>query len=172
MGFLVFLFAHQNTSAVPGAEVTVNPYRDRDVFAAIVAALQATSEFSDVSLQPVESFANIPADRTPMALVIPRQWQEDPDTAPGSSIRRVGYLLSLAVRLDDPQDQYQALDRLAAIVQNTLDGSSLGGLCLGPMSRIRQGSFDTKSRHPELRVNLDAEFSYAIPASAARNVTR
>lgn len=174
MGFIVLLLSHQTwlNPALNPPRPSGYPLRDRDAFAAIVDALTATSEFSQVMLDASPSLAMIGADRNPLAIVVPTEWHENADTSAGSAIRRVAYILTLAVRIDNPRERYEALERLSGIAMNTLSGSSHGGFCLAALSRLGRGRYDSASRHPELRVEIDGEFSYAIPTPSAREASR
>lgn len=164
MGFILLLLAHQNNRARYG--------RDRDAFAALLNALAATSEFAEVRLQSSLNFPPVGADRSPSAIIVPVAWQEQSDSAIGAVIRRVAYTVALIVRREDALERFETLDRLSAVVQNTLEGEKFGGFCLAPMSLVRRGRYDDASRYPELRLVLDGEFSYTIPSPKAHNTAR
>lgn len=166
MGSFLLFIGHQTSRAGPG------PCRDRDAFAAIVKALVDTAEFAEVRLQAPIDASPVGADRNPLAVVVPIEWREQPDSSSGSAIRRVSYLLSLVVRLEDPRERYEALDRLSCVAQNALGGSTLDGSCLAAMSQLRRGRYDNASRHPELRLLIEGEFGYTLPATGTRDVSR
>lgn len=146
-------------------------YRDRDAFAAIVAALSSTREFAEVAFALAADAASLPAGRAPTAVVLPGDWSESDDLGSNGLVRRVRYSLTLAVRGNDPSERFRRLDRLTAAAQNTIEGSDLGGRCLRRLTRLRLGRFDSKSRHPEQRAVLDGEFSYLIPTTASHDTS-
>jgi hypothetical protein len=137
-------------------------FRDHDVFESIGEALAATGEFADVVLGEVVDQGNYGADRIPMAVVTPVQWDESDESDPINLIRRVSYRLTLIVRDENPGSRFDSLDRLSSVVQNALDGSALNGGCLPALSKLRQGRYDQGPGHPEQRLTLLGEFSYIV----------
>src|SRR5579883_1804641 len=156
--FSPFYFTPLDPSALEG--LTPAPYRDRDAFEAIVAALSATGEFADVLTGAFNNQNDIGADRSPVAVILPEEWVEHDDVDPSFIVRQVSYTLILQVRLEDPAQRFDSLDRLSSLVLNTLDGSDLGGGCLPALTRIRRGNYDSSSRYPEQRLVLFGEFAY------------
>ena len=154
----------------PPAPVQPPGYRDRDAFAAIVAALGTTGEFAAVSIGVPPGRALVGPDRIPLAVVTPEGWEEEDDVDPIVNVRHVSYSLTLIVRGEDVTDRYQQLDRLTSVVQDALDGSDLGG-CLPPLTKLRRGRLDPGARHPEQRVILAGEFSYLISTQAGHDTT-
>ena len=150
------------TTGLPG-------YRDQDAFDAITSALINTSEFSDVLFGNPLDQGMISASSAPSVIVTPDRWTEFDDSDPTMIVRQVFYTLTLLVRDEQAGPRYDALDRLSSVVMNVLDGSSLNGGCMPALTKIRQGRFDTNSRHPEQRLQLRGEFSYLIPSFTNHN---
>lgn len=147
-------------------------YRDRDAFAAILAALSATREFAGVAFPgPIERTA-VGSEVRPLVALTPGRFEEQDDADPTSLLRRVSYRLTIAVRDDDDFAGFDRLDRLARLVRDTLDGSSLGGGCLPGLTRLRRGALDPQVPYPEQRLVLDGEFSYPIARAAGRGPAR
>jgi hypothetical protein len=141
---------------------SVGGFRDHDVFASICEALAATGEFADVVLGEVVDQGNYGADRIPLAVITPVQWDESDESDPINLVRRVSYRLTLIVRDENPGSRFDFLDRLSSVVQNALDGSALNGGCLPALSKLRQGRYDQGPGHPEQRLTLLGEFSYIV----------
>jgi hypothetical protein len=121
-----------------------------------------TNEFSDVLFGNPLDQGMISASSSPIAIVTPDRWTEYDDADPTVIVRQVFYVVTLLVRDEQAGLRYNALDRFSSIVMNALDGSSLNGGCLPALTKIRQGRYDTSSRHPEQRLQLRGEFSYLI----------
>ncbi len=151
----------------PGA----SPYRDRDAFGAIVAALTATGEFADVAFGTTLDRRAAGADRTPAAVITPDTWAEVDDVDPFQLVRRVTFTLTLVVRDEDPAARFDALDRLTNVAQNAIDGSDLGGTSLPALTLLRRGRFDPTSKHPEQGVILQGEFTFLIPSMTGHDTS-
>lgn len=147
-------------------------FRDRDAFAAILQALKSTGEFAEVAFPADLDASPVGANRTPLAVVVPIEWAEDPDTSSMASIRRVTYNLILVARAESPRDRFETLDRLTSIAQNAIERSTLGGFCMPPMSHLQRGVFDPKSRHPELRLTIEGAFGYLIDSPNGHSAAR
>ncbi len=164
-------------ASTAGIVVTVPPppgprgYRDRNAFAAIVAALESTGEFAAVLLGSPAYRTLVGADRTPMAVISPTEWDEEDDADPIFNVRHVSYLLTLICRGEIPGERYEQLDRLTSVVQNALDGSNLDGGCLPALTKFRRGRPDLSARHPEQRILLEGEFTYLISTQAGHDTT-
>jgi hypothetical protein len=150
----------------------MSAYRDRDAFASLVNALSASSEFAEVVFPSPLDSSPIGADRSPLAVVVPTQWLEQPDSSSSLMLRRVSFTLTLVVRSEDPRERFEILDRLTSIVQNAIEGSTLGGGCLAGMTHLRKGRYDPASRHPELRLSIDGGFGYTISSATGHDVAR
>ena len=145
-------------------------YRDRDAYAALVAALAATGEFAEVAFGVMMVRAVEGPDRIPLAVVTPSSWAEVDVSDPIIDVRHVSYTLTLVVRDEDAAERFRQLDRLTSIVQDALDGSDLGG-CLPALTKIRRGRLDPQARHPEQRMILAGEFTYLISTQAGHDTT-
>lgn len=146
-------------------------YRDRDAYEALLALLRGSGEFARVALgldSDPGAEATAPA---PSALVVPDGWAEAPDSGPGSPLRTVAFRLILTVVHPDPHRRFLAADRLAAVAQNLIDGSDLGGTCLAGLTKLTRCRFPARPGHPAFRAVLDGTFAYCIPAPAARDTT-
>lgn len=145
--------------------------RDRDAFDALVGLLRDTLAFADVLLDWPLDRVRVGGDRTPLAVIVPTEWNEVADGGPNSAIRHVQFTLSVAVRGDDAAARFQQLDQLTNLCQAVIVGSSLGGRCIRGMTRLAMGRFDQVDRHPEQRVYLFGEFAFAVPSVFDRDVS-
>ena len=160
-------------ATAPGGDGSpMSAYRDRDAFAAIVKALSDSAEFAEVMFPSPPEGSLLGADRSPVAIVVPTQWIEQPDSVSSQMLRRVSFTLTLVARGEDPRERFEILDRLTSIVQNALEGSTLGGFCFAGMTHLRKGRYDPASRHPELRLSLDGGYCYAISSPTGHDVAR
>jgi hypothetical protein len=146
-------------------------YRDRDAFAAIVAALSNTAEFADVVFGCTPHALSLGADRVPLALVVPTEWHELDDADPTVNIRRVTFTLTLVVRHESADCRFQLLDRLTSIVQNAIDGLDLNGGCLPNLTKLQSGLYESHAKHPEQRLMLTGSFSYLVSTNSAHDTT-
>ncbi len=147
----------------------ISPYRDRDTFSAVVAALKGMGEFADVAFGTTLEHRAAGVDRTPAAVITPETWVEVDDVDPAQIVRKVTYMLTLVVRDDDPAARFDTLDRLTSLAQNAIDGSDLGGTCLPALTLLRGGQFDPKSKFPEQAVILHGEFTTLIPSMTSHD---
>lgn len=131
----------------------------------------ATGEFAEVGFPAPLDASSIGADRSPLAIIVPTEWAEQPDSSSGAMIRHVSFTLTLVARHETPSERFRMLDRLTSIAQNTIEGSTLGGGCAPARTRLRRGVYDLKSRHPELRITIEGEFCYAIPSAVEHSVS-
>lgn len=165
-------FGSPGATAPGGGGSFMIAYRDRDAFAAILQTLKDTGEFADVLFPAPLDAAPVGADRAPLAVVVPIRWVEESDVSSDALLRRVSYDLVLVARAEDPRDRFETLDRLTSVVQNAVEGSTLGGACPNRSSRLRHGQYDSKARHPETRLTIDGAFSYWIETPNAHNTSR
>jgi hypothetical protein len=149
----------------------VGPFRDRDAFDSIIAALVDTGEFADVCFGTTADKVVAGADAFPLAVVTPDTWEELDDVDPIVVVRHVSYIVTLSVRNEDPTLRYERLDLLTSIVLNALDGLDLGGSCLPALTKIRTGRYEAVPRHPEQRLVLTGEFTYLIPSFGGHDTT-
>ena len=166
----VYFASSSEISAEIDPAVPVSGYRDRDGYAAIVAALKSSGEFAEVVFGlPLNRYAISP-DRIPLAVVNPAGWVEEDDVDPIVNVRRVSYTLTLLVRGEDGFGRFQQLDRLTSVVQDILDGSDLGG-CLPGLTKLRTGRPDPGARHPEQCLILSGSFTYLIYTQFCHDLT-
>lgn len=137
-------------------------YRDRDGFSAAVLALRATGAFAEVAFGTSADRRVGGADVSPLAVITPEVWEESEDCDPSLVARKVGFSLTIIVRDNDPVSAYDRLDRLSCIVQNALNGNSLGGGSLPALTRVWKGSYDLAPVEPEKRVILRGGFEYLV----------
>jgi hypothetical protein len=142
----------------------MNTYHDRDAFSAMNSALRATGAFADVSLGAPGDYSSVGTAQFPLALIEPKGWSETPDSDSSQVVRCVTFDLRLAVRGDYSRDRYEGLDRLMGMVQQALNGSTLGGGCLAPQTRLLRGQFDPTPRSLESQLILTGQFVYLVAA--------
>ena len=106
------------------------------------------------------------ADSHPLAIVTPRGWEELDDADPTLQVRRVLFTIRIVIRLENDSTPFDQFDQLAATVQAEVDGSNLDGHCLGPLTKIRAGRYQTASQYPEWSIDLDGEFTLLVDPSA------
>lgn len=155
-----------------GAGPTMTAHRDRDAFAAILQALATTGEFAEVRFPAPLDASPVPADRAPLAVVVPVEWWEAPEVSSDARIRRVHFTLTLVARADSARDRFETLDRLTSIAQNALEAAALGGFCMPGMSRLGHGIYEPHPRHPELRLTIDGQFAYLIDGPSGHSAAR
>lgn len=141
--------------------------RDRDVYRWMMEEVKSTGEFSEVVyLLPGLSLES--ADRNPILGVMPKGWEEVERGEGGGLLRSVRYQLWIVVRDAEPETRYDWGDRLANLVQNRLDGSSLGGVCLAALSVLRRGTIPAASDSNVMTMVLEGSFVYGIDPSLLR----
>ncbi len=153
-----------------GGESTTG-YRDTDAYAAIVTLLKETDEFAAVFFGSPPDQRPGGADALPAAVVTPDVWAEIDDSDPTVLVRRVMFAVSVIVREDDPFLRFALLDRLSSVVQNTLDGSNLGGGCLPSLTKTRRGHFQAGVGFPEQSIVIQGEFTYLISTFDGHSTT-
>lgn len=144
-------------------------YRDTDAYAAIVTLLEETDEFAAVFFGITPDQRPGGGDALPAAVVTPDVWAEIDDSDSIVVVRRVVFAVSVIVREDDPFTRFDLLDRLSSVVQNTLDGSNLGGGCLPPLTKTRRGQFSAGVGFPEQSIVIHGEFTYLISTFDGHN---
>jgi hypothetical protein len=143
--------------------------RDRDVFRALQAALGATGAFDAVLMHQYDTPANMSPDRNPVVVLRRTDWLETNLADPTTIQRTVAFEIVIALRDDDPEARFEAIERLESLVLNALDGQNWAGLCLRDQTAIRRGSDDPTASHPEARVILKGQFAYILEGYASRN---
>ncbi len=157
----------------PGAAdpTTSGQFRDGDVYDFIQAALVNTGEFASVAFGLDPNQVAVGADGLPMIVLTPIAWHEVDDSEPRTRVRHVSYRLSLVVRHENPYVRFLNLDRLACVVQNLLDSSDLGGMCLASLTRLSNGRQDSEAVSPEGLAVLSGEFAYVVSDVSQRSVS-
>lgn len=138
--------------------------RDWDVLVAIEQILEDSGLFAVVEIAGGPEDLPLAADRSPAAWIYPRGDEDldDADDTDGVSIvHRCEYEVALAVRDESPRSRVRQLDALHAAMLNLLDGVSLGGVTLPPLTKLRRGRYQA-ARHPEQRKVIAGEFSYLV----------
>ena len=142
--------------------------RDRDVYKAMMAEIEATGEFAAVQLLNAGGVLET-ADLNPVLGVVPSGWQEVEDSKAGILIRTVLYQIWISVKEQGWMTQFDWSDRLACLVQNHLDGWSMGGVCIPSYSILRRGMLKAANDPNSSTVVLDGQFAYAIDRSVGRS---
>jgi hypothetical protein len=153
--------------ATGGGSPPVAGIRDRDVFQKMVEAVGATGEFSEVVYMLPGTMPEA-ADSNPVLGVMPRGWKEVESGDGSGLMRSVRYQIWIIVREQLPQSRYDWGDRLACLVQNRIDGSSLGGTCVPELSVLRSGTIPETKDPNALTVILEGEFVYGVDPSVGR----
>jgi hypothetical protein len=138
----------------------VGPFRDTDAYDALLAVLRGLDVFAEVIDARSPDRDQLSADASPAATLTPTgRFQMLPDGSPGRWVRTVEYALTIKVREEDPPTAYRELDRINAILHNTLQGVSLGNFTIERLSNINVGSYDSAS-HPNYTMPATGTFGY------------
>ena len=133
----------------------------------MIQDVESTGEFSEVVyLLPGLTLES--ADRNPVLGVMPRGWEEVESGEGGGLVRLVQYQLWIVVRELESETRYDWGDRLANLVQNRLDRSTLGGACLAALSVLRRGTIEAASGSNEMTMVLEGSFAYEINSGLLR----
>jgi hypothetical protein len=138
------------------------PPGDRDAYAAILAALDATGAFESVLFASPLERLTLGAAATPLASVVPEGWEEFDEVDPTAILRRVSFRLELLVSDDDSFARFELLDALESAARGAIEGSGLGDVCLPALTWLRRSRYDPRSLPPEQASRLDGEFTYII----------
>lgn len=157
-------FASTGGGAASGGVAGV---RDRDVYEQMKEDLEAIGALSEV-IYLLPGLSPEAADRNPILGLMPRGWEEVPSGDGSRLIRTVRYQVWIIAIDQEPLTRYDWCDRLACLVQNRLDGSSLGARCLPALSVLRRGTLQAGGASNSLTVVLDGEFGYEIDPSVGR----
>jgi hypothetical protein len=143
--------------------------RDRDIFRAIKAALDATNSFATVLLHQSVLNARAGADQNPIVTIQRTAVQENSRWGNPITIERtVSFDLTIAIRAEDHDERFEQMELLESVVMNVLSGQSWAGICLPDRSLIARGMDDPRPRHPEQRVVMKGQFTYLL-GYATRN---
>jgi hypothetical protein len=147
-----------------------SPGRDRDVFRALQSALQALGAFDAVLLHQQGDLAHATSDRNPIALVRRTDWIETNIAGPTTIERTVNFEVVIALRDEDPEARFEALERLESLALNALDGQNWAGISLRDKTSLRRGYDDPAAPHPEARVSLKGQFTYILEGYSNRSI--
>lgn len=132
---------------------------DRDAYAALIAALEATGAFRLVAMDGAEA-GGLAA--SPSAFVAPGPWADGDTDDPATVLRRSTYRITLRVRAAGAIGRFAEADRLAGIVVRALAGATLGGGAIPQLSRIGRGACRPSAVDGEATCELDGAFSYLV----------
>lgn len=147
--------------------------RDWDLADAIAEALEATHEFSEVvsGEDPGSTGSARGSDLSFVAAVDVGGFQEMDqfsDDAEAGQVRKVTGTVTLLGVGQYRREVKRELDRLGALVQNTIDGSDLGGPALPDLTKCRQGKYQDKPSG-EVRLVLSWEATVLISGYAGHS---
>jgi len=145
--------------------------RDRDCLNAAAALLVASNEFDAVALDTsIEQLREPSGDRA-VALLERTGWVEENHA--GSNvvlIRTVTFKCTVALRMADEIDRFEAIERLENIARAAINGQSLAGETFRDKTFLSSGT-DDKSRHPESRSVMTGQFVYLLEGYADANTS-
>lgn len=165
---LLLLGARGATGAGPDAGPVG---RDTTCLRDIADRLRATGAFAEVYRYNPWDYEQAPPDAETVAYVYPLSWSEQDDAAGDGEVeevRRVRFGLAVVVRDDDPTRRDERLDRLQCVAQNALNGKSLAGLSLAPLTNLRRGEY-LPAAHPYKSARIEGEFAYLVGGYAAHD---
>lgn len=149
------------------------PYRDRDAYNAILSLLVGTGEFDRVVFGPSSERDNLGGSVRRTCLVTPTRqpgFTQRNDGSPGRKYREVGYTVTLKVIEENQEDAYALIDRLDAVIHNTLEAVSYGGFTISWKSILKSGLVDDR-RRPEYRMTITGIFAYVVESHVGFSVT-
>jgi hypothetical protein len=146
-------------------------YRDRDAFDALVGILLGSREFARATLALSSEPDSADQWPHPLARVLPDSWSEAPDTTANQLIRSVHFRIEISVQHSEPQCRFALADRLTALAQNLIDGSTLDGTCIAGLTKLMRGRYQAGTSRPTLTVELAGRFAYRIPSLSSRNTS-
>ena len=155
-----YYYGGSTTEAPTGPSVL--PGRDRACYAALVACIEAIGLFDSVIFGDPTARPGTGAGAHPLAIVVPRGWEEADDADPVLWVRRVSFTIRVVVRVTDDLAPFDQLDQLASKVQSRVDRADLGDGCLPPLTKIRAGRYAAPNHYPEWSIDLDGEFTIVI----------
>jgi len=139
---------------------------DRVAYAALLALLRATGTFDGVIFGDPTWRGRAGSGQYPLAVVIPRGWEEIDDYDPALILRRVSFSLRLVVRAEDESQPFDQLDRLTVAVRAVVNRSNLDGAALPGLTRISGGKYEGAGHYPEWSVDLQGEFTSIVDPAA------
>jgi hypothetical protein len=139
---------------------------DPDSYEALIRLLKATGVFIDVIFGAATRRSQAGADTYPLAILTPKGWEESDDVDPESIVRRTTFTITVVVKSEDDEPEFDQLDRLSCAIKKVVDRSSLDGTCVPALTRIRSGHFVYSTHYPEQCIDLEGEFSSIIDPSS------
>jgi hypothetical protein len=139
---------------------------DHDAYLTLIDLLKATGMFEEVIFGAATQRSQAGADTYPLAVLTPKGWEESDDVDPTSIVRRATFSVTVVVTSQDGLPQFDQLNRLSCAVKKAVDGSSLDGICLPALTRIRSGHYVYSNHYPEQSIDLEGEFSSILDPSA------
>jgi len=141
---------------------------DRAAYSALLGLLRETGAFDEVIFGDPSWRGRAGSGHYPLAVVIPKEWEEVDDYDPAMILRRVSYAIRLVVRADDECQPFDQLDRLTAAVRGVVNRSDLDRSCLPGLTRISSGKYEGVGHYPEWSVDLQGEFTSIVDPAADR----
>jgi hypothetical protein len=135
---------------------------DQAPYAALIALLAGAGIFEDVIFGAATRRSRAGADTYPLAVLTPKGWEEVDDVDPTSIVRRVTFSITVVVKSQGDEAEFDRLDRLSNAIKNVVNGSNLNGTCLPALTRIRAGHYLYTTHNPEQSIDLEGEFSSII----------
>jgi len=127
----------------------MQPSRDRDCLNAAHDLLVATDEFDLVPLDtPIADLRATSDSRAVALLECGDQADESRTGSPVTLMHTRQFTVTLALRVEEDVVRSEALERLANVACNAINGQSLAGQTFFDQTWLKTGKTD-KSRHPE-----------------------
>ncbi len=142
---------------------------DLQIYDAVVSALRGTRVFNRVSFP---SPGQVPPSASPdnaTAIVSPKAWQEMSDSRGSRVLRELRFSLTLSLNPSDKRDAFDRLMWLGNIVQDLIDGSSLGGLTIAEKTRLNRGLWEFGVRGFNTQLTIDGKTAYVLDRRRGRN---
>lgn len=99
-------------------------------------------------------------------------WEEQTDgdaDATVDTLHRAAMLVWIEVRSDDPIKAIQRVSRLEAVVQNAIDGVSIGDITYPALTMCRKSRRDRTVREPNRRHVMMVEWAYPLESYAGHD---
>jgi hypothetical protein len=147
--------------------------RDRDVRFAIKEALEATDAFGGVFLSGLPENHGFGTSFYTAAVIEPASWNDDDkwdDTVIGDIIRDSQVTITFMARDQDPALRDAAVELLANVAADALNGQSLADLTIPPFTRFGSGRYE-KARDVERRITSTFKYRYLVPGWNAFDTT-
>ncbi len=165
--FSPFYF-YGGSSRVPSESSSQVTGRDGPYYAELVGRIRSLNSFDTVIFGDPTSQAGRGANAHPVAIVVPRGWDETDETDPVLWVRRVLFTVRIVVRVEDSSVPFDQLDQLATLVQTEVDQADLGDQCIPALTKIRTCRYGASSQYPDWSIDLDGEFAVLVDPSVDR----